>query len=201
MKIFLTLLFVVATMFASEDKYSLRVSYGDASYNDLGTVLMGNMASTSKRLSALEINGGYKLDENLFDLPIDSYAKMAITRFDESAVDGKSNVYGINVHYKLYYNFFEKSARFGFAEGVSYTTNILYAEAIDAAANNDNTSKFLNYLDFSIDFNTGKLFKTQSLKNTYLGFAIKHRSGIFGLIHNVKHGGSNYKMFYIESNF
>ena len=49
--------------------------------------------------------------------------------------------------------------------------------------------------------NIGKVFDYKPLKNTYLGYAIKHRSGIFGLINNVSHGGSNYNTLYIESNF
>ena len=91
--------------------------------------------------------------------------------------------------------------RFGFGEGLSYTTKTLRTEANDAQANNDNTSKFLNYLDISVDFDLGKLVRYKPLDETYVGFLIKHRSGIFGLINNVKHGGSNYNSLYIEKNF
>jgi len=46
----------------------------------------------------------------------------------------------------------------------------------------------------------GKLVHLKSLEDTYLGVAIKHRSGVFGLYNGV-HGGSNYNSFYIEKNF
>jgi hypothetical protein len=36
---------------------------------------------------------------------------------------------------------------------------------------------------------------------TYVGYLLKHRSGIAGLINNVDHGGSNYNSFYIEKTF
>jgi len=39
------------------------------------------------------------------------------------------------------------------------------------------------------------------MNGTYVGWAIKHRSGVFGLINNVKEGGANYNTIYIEKNF
>jgi len=47
----------------------------------------------------------------------------------------------------------------------------------------------------------GKLFGYKQLEGTNLGFAIKHRSGIYGLINSVRRGGSNYNTLYIESKF
>ncbi|MES2955624.1 MAG: MipA/OmpV family protein, partial [Pseudomonadota bacterium] len=59
----------------------------------------------------------------------------------------------------------------------------------------------LNYLDPSIDFSLGDLIGRPGLKDTYLGFGVSHRSGIFGssrLLGNVN-GGSNYIYTYIET--
>jgi outer membrane protein len=49
----------------------------------------------------------------------------------------------------------------------------------------------------------GDLIGVRSLKQTYLGFGVSHRSGIFGaspLLGNVS-GGSNYIYSYVESAF
>lgn len=47
----------------------------------------------------------------------------------------------------------------------------------------------------------GKLIDYKPMHETYLGYLLKHRSGIAGLINNVDHGGSNYNAFYIEKKF
>jgi outer membrane protein len=63
------------------------------------------------------------------------------------------------------------------------------------------TSRLLNYLDPSIDVSLGDLVGSRALKNTYLGFGVSHRSGIFGasrLLGNVN-GGSNYIYTYLET--
>jgi len=39
------------------------------------------------------------------------------------------------------------------------------------------------------------------MHGTYFGILLKHRSGIFGLINNVAHGGSNYNSIYLEKKF
>ena len=61
--------------------------------------------------------------------------------------------------------------------------------------------RFLNYLDITVDFDVGKLIDYKPMHETYLGYLLKHRSGIGGLINNVEHGGSNYNCFYIEKKF
>jgi outer membrane protein len=38
-------------------------------------------------------------------------------------------------------------------------------------------------------------------EEVYIGYAIKHRSGIYGLINDVDKGGSNYNMITLETNF
>ena len=116
---------------------------------------------------------------------------------------GSDDIYELTLYFKLYYTFapWHQKIRLGFGEGGSYTTNVLLTERNGAEENNDNTSKFLNYLDISLDVDMGKLLGVKSLENTYVGFLIKHRSGIFGLINDVHHGGSNYNCFIVEKNF
>ncbi len=202
MRKILLLLLVVSAIFANDttNKYSLRAAYGKSTSSDLGSVISGQIDGDTAKLNVYNIDGGYLLASDIFDLPIDIYAKMGLSYYDEGS---SANAYGLDTYIKAYYNldFLKNRVRFGFGEGVSYTTKTLRTEEYSAKLNNDNTSKFLNYLDISLDFDMGKLVRYKPLNETYVGFLIKHRSGIFGTINNVKHGGSNYNSIYIERKF
>jgi outer membrane protein len=61
----------------------------------------------------------------------------------------------------------------------------------------------LLYLDPSVDVNLGDLLRAKSLRETYLGMGVSHRSGVFGsaqLFNNVD-GGSNFIYAYLETAF
>lgn len=91
--------------------------------------------------------------------------------------------------------------RLGWGFGISMATRVPYIEVVKQAERGRPTSRVLNYLDPSIDFSLGDLIGSKSLKNTYLGFGVSHRSGIFGasrLLGNVD-GGSNYPFIYLET--
>jgi len=190
-----------STAYSADDTYSLRVAYGKSTKSDLGEVLIGHVDSDIADLYTLSIDGGYKLFDSIGSLPLDLYIKSSLSYFDEANLH--DDIYELTTYIKLYYTFrpFDQNIRLGFGEGVSYTTNLLATESAGAALNSDNTSKFLNYLDISLDIDMGKLFGSALLEETYIGILIKHRSGIFGLINNVKHGGSNYNCIMIEKNF
>ncbi len=201
MKKIVLFLFLAMGLMAAQNNYSLRFAVGKPSYYSLGDILAkGEFGNYRNDLHVYNIDGGYLLKKDLFDWPLDIYAKGGLSYYDEPA--GKS-IYGADIYIKAYYNidFYKNRVRFGFGEGVSYNSGILEVERVDAQIHNDNTSHFLNYLDISLDFDLGKLLKNKALDETYIGFLIKHRSGIFGTIHNVKHGGSNYESLYIEKNF
>jgi len=187
-------------LFAQED-YSIRLAYGKSTESDLGAVLMGDIQGDIADLRTFSLDGGYLLNSHIFHLPIDFYIKSSLSYFDEA--QQQDGIYELAIYIKLYYNFsfLHKKVRLGFGEGGSCTSGILLSEYNGAMQNNDNTSHYLNYLDISLDVNLGDLFNVQTLKNTYVGVLIKHRSGVFGLIHNVKHGGSNYNCVMIEKNF
>ena len=185
---------------ANDNKYSMRAAYGVATVNSLGDVISGNLGSHPEDLSIVAIDAGYLLKEDLFDLPIDIYAKAGLSYFNEGTHD---DTYEGLAYIKVFYNFdfLDNRVRFGFGEGVSYTTSLLEAELYEASIDGGNTSKFLNYLDISLDFDIGKLFSYKPMHETYFGILLKHRSGIFGLINNVEGGGSNYNSIYLERNF
>ncbi|MFK5937320.1 MAG: hypothetical protein QM497_02885 [Sulfurimonas sp.] len=201
MKIFI-LFFILFSILANanEKQYSMRVAYGTATIKSLGDVISGDLGSHPEDLSVVAIDAGYLLKEDLFDLPIDIYAKTGFSYFNEGAHD---DTYEMLAYIKAYYNinFLDNRVRFGFGEGLSYTTSLLEAERYEAELENESTSKFLNYLDISVDFDIGKLINYKPMHETYFGVLLKHRSGIFGLINNVKGGGSNYNSIYLERNF
>ncbi|NOR57948.1 MAG: hypothetical protein GQ474_05435, partial [Sulfurimonas sp.] len=141
------------------------------------------------------------LKKDAFELPIDFYVKSGLSYFDEAGL--QDDIYEVTLYVKVYWNidFLSNRVRLGFGEGLSYTSDILYVEKVEAIENNDNNSEFLNYIDFSLDFDIGRLVRYEPLKDTYLGVAVKHRSGIFGLFNNVEKGGSNYVTLSLEKNF
>jgi len=187
------LLVVVCLMFTSalsaDKKYSVRGVYGWATSKDLGDIIFGKFSPDSKEYKVYSIDGGYLLWENINEWPLDIYAKGGLSYYNESSFN---NAYGGDVYLKAFWNFdfLQNRVRFGFGEGLSY----------DAKAKSSPTSKFLNYLDISLDFDLGKLVRSKYLEDFYLGVLIKHRSGVFGLFNGV-HGGSNYNSLYIEKNF
>jgi outer membrane protein len=199
LKIFFILLLTLQ-VWAAEKAYSVRAVYGTPTGYDLGQVVSGQFGANYNDFHVYSIDGGYRLVKSAFSLPLDFYAKSGLSYYDEGSY--KSS-YGADIYIKALWNFdfLKNRVRLGFGEGISYTSRVLMAEYIDATEQNDNTSKFLNYLDISVDFDFGKLIAYKPLYETYIGFVIKHRSGIFGLINNVKHGGSNYNSFYIQKNF
>ncbi len=197
MKIFL-LLFFTLSLFAQE-QYSLRVAYGKVTESDLGQILIGDIKSHPYDLRVLAVDGGYLLAKDAYNKPLDIYIKSGLSHFYEA--DGRDDINEITFYIKAYWKFLDQKIRLGFGEGVSYTSNILYTEYLEAKKENDNNSKFLNYLDISLDADLGRVFHSKMLYGTSLGFAIKHRSGIYGLINNVSNGGSNYNTVYIETNF
>jgi len=199
--IFLSILLLFFTSaWASENQYSIRGVYGWATIKDLGDILLsGQVNPDHKEYKLYSVDGGKLLYSNVNDWPLDIYAKGGFTYYDEDYFD---NCYGLDAYIKAFWNFdfLGNRVRLGLGEGVSYTTKTLQIEEEDAENKDSPTSKFLNYLDISLDFDIGKLFSLKELEELYFGVVVKHRSGVSGLYNGV-HGGSNYNSFYIEKNF
>ena len=185
----------------AEDNYCVGLAYGKATKSDFSEIIFGNIQGHENNLYVTTIDGGYKIVSDFANLPIDVYVKSGLGYFSENDLkaDTIEGILYLKVYYKL--DFLSNRVRFGLGEGVSYTDNILYTEWLEASEEDDANSKFLNYLDVSIDFDIGKLVSFRPLLNTYIGSTLKHRSGILGLINDVKKGGSNYIMFSVEKNF
>ena len=182
------------------DKYSFRVGYGYASAKDLGEILcLGDFSHHPRTLNVISFDAGYLLKKEAFSLPLDIYIKNGFAYFNEDRFD---DAFEATLYIKAYLNidFWDNRVRIGAAEGLSYVSSLLETEVVEALEDNEPTSKFLNYLDISFDIDFGKLIGYKPLYKSYVGYALKHRSGVFGLYYGI-HGGSNYNTFYLETNF
>ena len=182
----------------AQNEYSLRIAYGKASESDLGEIIFGDfLKSEQSQFSVVALDGGYLLHQSTSS-PLSVYIKGGAGYFNDEDLQ-KS--YEATLYFKAYFSFFSNFLRVGAGEGFSYTSSILQTEYLEAQRNSGKNSKFLNYLDFSLDFNLGKVVPLKFFDEFYIGWALKHRSGVYGLINNVEHGGSNYNAVSIEKNF
>lgn len=200
MRYFILFIVLLSSLYANKD-YSLRVAYGKPTKSDFLEILIANVKSHPYNVSVLSLDAGYLIKEGAFDLPLDFYIKMGASRFDENSI--QNNVYEGTLYIKAYYNFdfWGNRVRLGLGEGGSYTGNVLSVERLEATEKQDKTSKYLNYIDFSLDLDLGRLIGYKPLYDTSLGWVVKHRSGIWGVINDVRHGGSNYNCIYLETKF
>ncbi len=179
----------------------MRAGYGFADENDLGEILSGQPAPHPAGTSAGGLEAGWRFSHDAWGLPLDFYLKGGLNFFFENG--RQADFPETTLYVKAYWNFrpWEKTLRIGVGEGVSYAFGIPTVERLEAEAEGDNNSRILNYLDISFDFNVGEMFGADPLRDVYFGYALKHRSGIYGLINEVHRGGSNYNLFYFEQNF
>ncbi|MES2383021.1 MAG: MipA/OmpV family protein [Pseudomonadota bacterium] len=171
----------------------------------LAKIITLRCASTAKvnstRITGVQV--GKPFIEQLNGWPLDIVGYIGVLQHDDRGL--APNGLQIDAFMKAYYYGFPWServkTRLGLGIGVSLAQRVPYAESSSQAARGRSTSRLLNYLDPSIDFSVGDLIGNRRLKDTYLGFGVSHRSGIFGssrLLGNVN-GGSNYIYTYIET--
>ena len=185
-----------------ENKYSACIFGGASSASDFDQLYTFKGLNTSPYgTNVYGVDVGYKLFENIFDWPFDIYAKTGVSYFQENGY--QDDFLELTLYFKLIYklNVFGNQFRLGIAEGGSYAGRVPYVEAEEARRKNDNQSNFLNYMEITLDFDMGKLFRVKSMENYHLGYLIKHRSGFHGTYGGVYDGGSNYNCIYVEKNF
>lgn len=182
----------------------VKALYGKATYCDLVHAMsldcpfVGGADVT--RVGGLELGRPFYESYNGWPLDFDGY--IALLRHNEEGF--KPDSWQFNAYMKGYFHGFPWSdsvrTRLGFGAGLSYAQSIPYVEARDQLARGLPTSRLLNYLDPSIDISIGDMFGMPAQRETYFGFGVTHRSGIFGtsqLLGNMN-GGSNYIYSYIE---
>ena len=149
------------------------------------------------------VDFGRPLIEQVNGWPLDFVAWIGVQAHDERgrAQDGLQ----MNAHIKAYYYGFpwrdRVRTRVGFGAGFSMAQRVPLVEQEDQARRGREVSRFLNYLDPSIDVNVGDLFGARRLGKTWAGVGVSHRSGIFGasqILGNIN-GGSNYLYGYVET--
>ncbi len=195
------------TLWARGKPVLVRVFYGastDCLLNQLITFRCASI-STEDNSRITGVHLGRTFVERINDWPLDfvGYAG-ALYRNDQGL---QEDSWQIDAYMKPYWYGFPWSeaigTRIGFGIGLSYASRVPYVEERDQAADDQNTSKLLNYLDPSIEINAGDLFRAKRLEETWVGVGVSHRSGAFGssqLLGNV-YGGSNYIYASVESSF
>ncbi len=133
--------------------------------------------------------------------PLDFAGYVGVTQHNDRGL--QPNGAQLDLFMKAIYTGFPWSdrvkTRLGLGVGVSMAQRVPYTEVSSQAGKT--TSKLLNYMDPTIDISLGDLIGSRALKETYFGFGVSHRSGIFGasrLLGNVN-GGSNYIYTYLET--
>ena len=152
------------------------------------------------RVTAIEL--GRPFIERMNGWPLDFVGYIGALRHSERGLQDDS--WQFNAYMKGYYYGFPWServrTRLGFGVGLSYADSVPFVEQRDQIARNRSSSRLLNYLDPSVDISLGDLIGMRSMRETYVGLGVSHRSGIFGtsrLLGNVN-GGSNYIYSYLE---
>ena len=185
----------------------LKVLYGKAAADGchLIKILTAQCLSTAKvnptSISAVQI--GRPLIQNFNGLPIDVVGYVGLAQHNDSGL--QPNGLQVDLFMKAFYTGFpwqdRVKTRLGMGMGVSMAQRVPYIEVSSQAAQGEQTSRLLNYLEPSIDVSLGDLIGSRSLKDTYIGLGVSHRSGIFKesrLLGNVN-GGSNYIYTYLET--
>ncbi|MEJ2362705.1 MAG: MipA/OmpV family protein [Gammaproteobacteria bacterium] len=180
----------------------VRIAHGEVTPSSLGEVLSGHKVDDIYHNQLTSLFYGYPLTNELFGLPLDIYLTPGLVYHHHSEVQESFYEYVIAV--KAYYTIkWPVRWRLGLAEGLSYSSQINYVERTELQAKGYRPSKVLNYLDLSVDINIGDIFHVNSLRNTWLGYGIHHRSGMFeaGSEFGRIKGGSNYTTIYLQQHF
>ena len=185
----------------------VRAYYGESSDCDVVPIatLRCTSTHTQDNTDIVGIDFGRPFITRLNDWPVDLAGFVGIIRHKEKGV--QEDFWQVNVYLKAWYYGFPWASRLrtriGLGVGLAFAEEVPFAERRDQALRGRGTSKLLQTLDPSIDFSLGDLLGKRSLRETYLGVGVSHRSGIFGtsqLLRNVD-GGSNYIYGYVETSF
>lgn len=113
-----------------------------------------------------------------------------------------SNEYVLGL--KIYFNLdWPVHWRIGLAEGLSYIDTVSDLEQIEMDRKGYRSSNLMNYIDATVDFSIGDLFRAKQLRDLYFGVGIHHRSSIFetsSAFGRIK-GGSNFNSVYLQYHF
>lgn len=190
----------------ADGRWSVRVARGWNAQASLLKIIPGlDFSLSPEHTGVLDLEIGRLIDQGFNGWPVDIYVNGAYTRYLERNLQDDAN--GVSLSLKAFYYGFPWShrvkTRFGFGAGLSYVDRVPTLERRSILGKNPNTTKLMNHLDVSVDFSVGDVIGAKSLRDTFLGFAVIHRSAIFGAsdLFSGVDGGSNYNSIYLESLF
>jgi len=183
-------------------EWSWRVNYGyTGNHNIVPEPMQGNFTKSTKddtEIFGLTLG---KLLQNGKRVSI--YGKFALFRHLEEPYQEDFWSYAAYVMAigKGYFPWSDKVAfRWGFGMGASYAQSIPTIEQIKQSERDRNSSKFLNYLEWTVDFPIDAVIKSKLVRNCFTGVTVVHRSGIFStadILGDVA-GGSDWYTLHIE---
>ena len=184
-----------------------KAYYGASSECDLFPIMTLQCGKTHSQdgtsIAGFEV--GKTLVKGVNGWPLDIAGYIGLLRHLEDGT--QDDFWQVQAYMKAFYYGFPwretLRTRLGFGVGVAYASDIPFGEQRDQALRNRDTSKLLLYLDPSVDVNLGDLVRAKSLRETYLGLGVSHRSGVFGSaqLFNKVDGGSNYIYLSLETAF
>jgi len=185
----------------------LRVYHGASSDCDMLVIVTLQCTSTHTQdpTDVLAVEVGQRLVERLNGWPVDLFGFVGLLRHLEK--DLQPDFWQAQAYFKInWYGFPWRDrlrTRLGYGTGISYAGRIPFTEQRDQALRNRGTSKLLLHADPTVDFSVGDLLRVPSLRETYLGLGVSHRSGVFGsgLLFKSVDGGSNYIYAFVETAF
>jgi len=184
-----------------------RAYYGASSECDVIPIatLRCTSTHTEDKTGIVGFDLGRPFIDRLNGWPLDLAGFVGLTHHRERGL--QSDLTEVKAYIKAYFYGFPWDAklrtRLGLGVGLSYANQVPFSEQRDQARRGRNTSRLLNVFDPTADFSVGDLLGVASLRQTYAGVGVSHRSGIFGtsqLLGNVN-GGSNYIYGYLETSF
>lgn len=182
----------------------VKLYYGKASECDVLQIVLLRCTSTRtpEEQTVASIELGRTLIERIYGWNMDIAGYVGLLYHDEKGFQPDS--WQVNAYFKSFWYGFpwreRVKTRLGVGSGLSYAGRVPWMEVRDQARRGERVNKLITYLDPSVDVSLGDLVGSRSLKNTFVGLGVSHRSGIFGLsrlLGNVD-GGSNYIYSYIE---
>jgi MipA family protein len=184
----------------------VRVYNGDST--DCHDLLIMELRCTSTHTKDRTSVAGFEVGRPFIDRvnnwPLDVAGFVGIQRHREEGF--QPDFWSVRAYVKAWYYGFpwdsKVRTRLGMGVGLSYAQKIPLMEVRDLQERSRNTSKILQTFDPTADISVGDVLGIRSLRETYVGFGVSHRSGIFGtsrLLGNVN-GGSNYIYAYVETN-
>lgn len=142
---------------------------------------------------------GLPLTDRLFTLPIHVYLHSGLgwhwaSDYQDQSLEG---VVSMKVFYTIPLPW---RIRLGFAEGVSFITEVTALERNNNEKKGYQPSQTQNYLDPSVDINLGDIVPWAALRGVWLGAYIHHRSAIFETAQQFGRikGGSNFRGVYLK---